>query len=932
MRNTRNIILGFLIASAAVPSVALAARTSIDWVNLSGTTYIQPNYPSGVDLLILGSNRYINFNTITGSSGYGFRDSAGVMQFKNSGGAWTAFGSGSGGGSGSVGTSTADVANQVTFFTSNSATPALVGGSAAFTWDGTELNLGVDSSKNAIQRFLSGSGGNWDWIDNTNGGDLRFSYGASVGAHPLMTLAGGNSVNTVTFFNVSGFGAIFQPVVLTANRTFNLPDKTGTTTLLDSRGLGLFQVDNASTSVFSNFGTAYFGGSATTTIDSSGNVTLPAAATFSGANLSSCSGAGNALTWVSATKLFGCASGYLTSAVTSVSGTTNQITSSGGNTPTLSLPNLVIFPSAASSTLLSVFNTFYAGGTATTTINSLGNLSTNQATTTSFYNTGLTSALALFDANHRETAYAGSSNPCSANQAPTTLSAVGALGGCTSTFQLSGTYITALGNYATTTGTAISLSTTTATVNGLTYGMTIAVSANGIVWTPTVTGTYNGQAGSVANALTMNNGGAGAASGSTYNGSSATTISYNSIGAAPSTRNLTVAGTTNQITSSAGAQDLSADRTWTLSLPNLVIFPNLASTTQLSVFNTFYAGGTATTSINSLGNLSTNQATTTSFYNTGLTSALALFDANHKETAYGGSANCTNQVVNGISAVGAGNCVSITDAMFSGQLSLAHGGTNAALSGANQVTYINSGNTAQTNDALFQRFVAQGALLMGTSTTQQGLLTIGTSTTWQLGLFDNAVADNGWTFRNEGGAFAISTTTGSATSTTDVVNFNLASYLWQFFSNVLVKITSTTAFRVQDGFGTSILTVNTASTSGAIFQVQATSSTDTLFQVDQYGHLTASSTKATPTVSCSPSGGTIAANSNDTTGDITSGTNSTSCTVTFGAAFSATPEVLITDSNTTAVTDVSARSTTAFTVSFASALSAVNVSYFVIIP
>jgi hypothetical protein len=40
------------------------------------------------------------------------------------------------------------------------------------------------------------------------------------------------------------------------------------------------------------------------------------------------------------------------------------------------------------------------------------------------------------------------------------------------------------------------------------------------------------------------------------------------------TRALTVAGTANQITSSAGSQNLTADRTWTLSLPNHVIFPS----------------------------------------------------------------------------------------------------------------------------------------------------------------------------------------------------------------------------------------------------------------------------------------------------------------------------------------------------------------------
>lgn len=52
---------------------------------------------------------------------------------------------------------------------------------------------------------------------------------------------------------------------------------------------------------------------------------------------------------------------------------------------------------------------------------------------------------------------------------------------------------------------------------------------------------------------------------------------------------LTVAGTANQITSSAGAQDLSANRTWTLSLPNLFIIPSNASST---LFSTSYASST----------------------------------------------------------------------------------------------------------------------------------------------------------------------------------------------------------------------------------------------------------------------------------------------------------------------------------------------------
>lgn len=68
------------------------------------------------------------------------------------------------------------------------------------------------------------------------------------------------------------------------------------------------------------------------------------------------------------------------------------------------------------------------------------------------------------------------------------------------------------------------------------------------------------------------------------------------------TRALTVAGTANQITSSAASQDLSADRTWTLSLPSLVIFPGQASTTQLSAGKAYF-GLTATTTIDGTGNI-----------------------------------------------------------------------------------------------------------------------------------------------------------------------------------------------------------------------------------------------------------------------------------------------------------------------------------------
>jgi hypothetical protein len=65
---------------------------NILWENLYGS-YIQPEYPGGIDVLLYGSNRYFNLGTVSGTSGYGFRDNSGTIEWKNSGGAWATFGS-----------------------------------------------------------------------------------------------------------------------------------------------------------------------------------------------------------------------------------------------------------------------------------------------------------------------------------------------------------------------------------------------------------------------------------------------------------------------------------------------------------------------------------------------------------------------------------------------------------------------------------------------------------------------------------------------------------------------------------------------------------------------------------------------------------------------------------------------------------------------
>lgn len=159
------------------------------------------------------------------------------------------------------------------------------------------------------------------------------------------------------------------------------------------------------------------------------------------------------------------------------------------------------------------------------------------------------------------------------------------------------------------------------------------------------------------------------------------------------------------------------------------------------------------------------------------------------------------------------------------------------------------------------------------------------------------------------------------------------------FATLSIATTSANAVVVADGFNTPIFQLNTASTTGSIFTVVATTSPNLgagaikLFDVDQYGHMTASSTPKAPSISaCGTGSPSLGQNANDDAGSFVTGTSASACTITFGQAYAATPVVVVSDSNTSAVVDISAVSTTAFTISLASALSAVTVYYIVVQP
>ncbi|MBP9711303.1 MAG: helix-turn-helix domain-containing protein, partial [Candidatus Pacebacteria bacterium] len=123
LKNTINVSAGKSITTSdlsalPVPNGIAAgnitiATNSISATNLNGGISLTPSGTGGVyvtsgnlgvgttsplakldvygNAILSGQNRYINFDFTVGSSGYGFRDNAGILEYKNSAGAWSPF-------------------------------------------------------------------------------------------------------------------------------------------------------------------------------------------------------------------------------------------------------------------------------------------------------------------------------------------------------------------------------------------------------------------------------------------------------------------------------------------------------------------------------------------------------------------------------------------------------------------------------------------------------------------------------------------------------------------------------------------------------------------------------------------------------------------------------------------------------------------------
>ena len=121
----------------------------------------------------LDASGYINFGDTDGTSGYGFRDNAGTLQYKSSGGSWADIGSG-GGGMAIGGAITSGTSGSVLFV---DASNQLAQDNSNFFWDDTNNRLGLGTSTPAatLDVVMTGTQATSGTEMITNSADRDFS-------------------------------------------------------------------------------------------------------------------------------------------------------------------------------------------------------------------------------------------------------------------------------------------------------------------------------------------------------------------------------------------------------------------------------------------------------------------------------------------------------------------------------------------------------------------------------------------------------------------------------------------------------------------------------------------------------------------------------------------------------------------------------------
>lgn len=161
-------------------------------------TYITPVFTSGVDFLVRGTDKYINFNSVTGESGYGIRDNSGTIEVKSSGGSWSTISTGGG-----EANTAANLGAGTGIFESKVGVElrfkSLVAGTGmGISSDGTTITLTATSGSGDVVGPASATDDNIATFDTTTGKLIQDGGATIAQVRDRSTHTGTQAISTVT--------------------------------------------------------------------------------------------------------------------------------------------------------------------------------------------------------------------------------------------------------------------------------------------------------------------------------------------------------------------------------------------------------------------------------------------------------------------------------------------------------------------------------------------------------------------------------------------------------------------------------------------------------------------------------------------------------------------------------------------------------------
>ena len=159
----------------------------------------------------LSTSAYLNFGVTDGTNGYGFRDLAGVLQYKNSGGAWSALNTLS------IGSSVTSATAGSIFFGGTAG--ILAQNNANLFWDNSNTRLGIGTATPSNILSLGNAQAQKFWIENS----------ATDVVGRALTVGAGSTIAGTSISNVVGGQLILQSGLGTGTGDSSIAFQTGTT-------------------------------------------------------------------------------------------------------------------------------------------------------------------------------------------------------------------------------------------------------------------------------------------------------------------------------------------------------------------------------------------------------------------------------------------------------------------------------------------------------------------------------------------------------------------------------------------------------------------------------------------------------------------------------------------------------------------------------